>query len=134
MVSRPSKIGLMPRCWIALQSSNSEGRSFSSSRLCLTDGVTSIQNWPDATLLDCAWPFETVRVDATKQSLLQVKVIERVDDWVLVSTSDRNAESFRRHFRKSAHARQVLNPLMEAHEWDGDATQRRLFLRLTRAL
>ena len=41
--------------------------------------IMYIQNWPDATLLNCAWSFQTVRIGAAKRPILQIKVIERVE-------------------------------------------------------
>jgi len=81
----------------ALERSNDKGCSLACARLCLTNCVSAIQDGPNAALLDRTWTLETIGVDASKEPLLQVQIVKRIHNWVLISTCNRDAQSFTRH-------------------------------------
>jgi hypothetical protein len=77
-------LGLVDREIDLLQHSNSEGGSLSSSGLGLGDHVLSAGQWKDSSLLDSGWLLKSIRVDTTEKFLLEVHVIKRVSDNIVV--------------------------------------------------
>merc|ERR1712150_195097 len=67
----------------ALQDTNHKGGRLTCSRLCLANGVSTIQDWLNPALLDSTRLLEAVGVDASQQLLIQVIVVEGLKDWVL---------------------------------------------------
>mmetsp|Transcript_108445 Transcript_108445/g.221388 ORF Transcript_108445/g.221388 Transcript_108445/m.221388 type:complete len:316 (+) Transcript_108445:339-1286(+) len=78
-----------------LQDADGEGGRLACAGLGLADGVAPVKDRLDATLLDGTGLLETIRVDATQKVLIEVVIIERLKNRVLLRTGDGNA--LRRH-------------------------------------
>mmetsp|Transcript_22615 Transcript_22615/g.64175 ORF Transcript_22615/g.64175 Transcript_22615/m.64175 type:complete len:435 (+) Transcript_22615:102-1406(+) len=75
----------------ALEHADHEGGGLARAGLCLTDRVAPIQDRLDATLLDRAGLLEAVGVDPTEQVLVQIVVVERLKNRVLLRTRHRHS-------------------------------------------
>ena len=67
-----------------LQSRDGEGGGLTGTRLGLSQNVLTLGDWQDSSLLDCRWSFVTVTENTSDNLGLQVQIIERVDDIVVV--------------------------------------------------
>lgn len=67
-----------------LQGRDGESGSLTGTGLGLSQNVSTLSDWQDSSLLNSRWSFVTVTEDTSNDLRLQVQVIERVDDIVVV--------------------------------------------------
>jgi len=63
----------------ALEHTNSEGTSFTSTRLGLSDGIFALDKGQDTFALDGGGVLKTITVDSSKDTLLQAHVVKLIN-------------------------------------------------------